>query len=295
VSVTPGHAYLFNVVVTNQAGATSVYEPKGEFVDTALVNYFPFEQSTQGGISDDVVTTSGFGGNYLVVAQYNGSSGGGSGLAGVANTGSPGMDRFGNIGLAWSFSASDTDCVMTQSLLSSTVTGTQARTITFWTNTGVSQNPNVTVPVSYGWHNGGSASHFGIYGTGGGDWNLWAYGEDSVTSFLVSAAIPVWQFWALTYDPGTNKFTGYSSSTSSDPTSHQYQPSIALNTDHTPLFIGCGIDAPGSIAQLTHYLTGQVDDVRVFKRVLCDGTGTNGCSSTSANEIAALFHVSQVQ
>ena len=50
ISVPTGHAYFFNVVVSNMTATQAAYAAKGEFADPALLNYMPFEATT-----DDVV------------------------------------------------------------------------------------------------------------------------------------------------------------------------------------------------------------------------------------------------
>ena len=115
LSVTAGSVYQFNVYVTNLASNTAPYVPSGLLVDSSLLHYYPLQNSLT-----DVVSW-----NTLVAATY----GTGSGTAGSYIN-----NRYNFASSVMSFTGSN--CVVSTSTLSTSVTRQNSRAISFSSKTG---------------------------------------------------------------------------------------------------------------------------------------------------------------
>ena len=270
LTIAAGHAYYLNIIVTNPAGSSALYSAKAEFLDPSEVAYFPLE-----GNGNDVT-----GSNNFTAASYNGTT---------ATAGAYGTDRFGNSSAAYNFGSNNTGaCLMTGTNISSSVTGTSARSVAFWMSP---VDAGTTFdPFSFGESQAARGEHFGLrYDTGQTLYGIWGYGDDYYSTAGLTTG---WQFWVVTYSGGTGSPIGaiYRNGTQAL-LNTSFSPDY--NTAGTPFFLGCDIDGSlGTSGSLGHWFSGSISAVRIFSRVLCDGTGTNGCAS-STDEIANMYNSSR--
>ena len=234
--IAAGNFYYINIVVQDEVGNKNVYDPLGEYFDAGQVAYYPFS-----GSAVDVVAA-----NNLVVANLTPATGTTLTLPFAT------LDRFGHPASAYSFAPTATASQCLQSTTNIGITGTAARTVSFWV-----QSANTTTPatqrVPFAWGDGSAAgSSFGVYETGiGNNWTAWLGGAsvgDTGTAVTTS-----WEHWVIGYD-GANVLTYKNGAavTSS---------ALAANTLDGLLYVGCAANPAGTL--VNPYL-GKIDDLRIF-------------------------------
>lgn len=238
--LTAGHTYYINVVVQDEEGNKAVYDPLGEYVHANQLAYYPFS-----GNGNDVA-----GANNFVVPLI-------TGIAAPTLT----LDRFAHVASAYNFAPTTTTSHCLQSTANVGITGSAARTISFWV-----QSANTTTPstqrVPFAWGDGSIAgSNFSVYENGiGSSWMVWLGGSTTVSTTPIVTTN--WEHWVIGYD-GTDIFAYQNGvAVAAPPTT------FVAGTAASPLYVGCGANPAGT---LVNPYMGKIDDLRIFD-VLLDGT-----------------------
>ncbi len=237
-----GEAYMFNVVVSDEAGNESVYQPVGELFGRALRIFYPFNY---GGL--DVSPNANN-------AYVNGTT------PPVHTT-----DRFGFATSAYHFSGNSADGQIVISANPIGVSGVTPRTLAFWIKAGTSTaTASAAVIAAWGSTTANSQVFGSYFGTTNGSLNFWGYYNDVVTGELVSSG---WEFWAFAYDGGT-VLRCFKNGVRLSP------PALASALSTVDGRIGIGAQ-PGTItAGSAVPYVGDIDDVRVYSVVLSDSEMT---------------------
>ncbi len=225
--LTSGNSYYFNVVATDANNNSAIYNPLGEYFDSALTLFYPFNGNS----------------NDISLLANNGT---------LYNSPSLVPDRFNFSNSAFSFSNSSTNVFSagsTQYLTSSSNLTINASPVTlaFWFLGTSGHTYNGDRIISLGTNASGSKV-LGIYPNNSNIFAAWINGPDITTG--VSLSTSAWQFWVLVLD-GTN-LTVYENGT------QVLQTSDTNNLGSTyPLIIGASPNHDSSA-------TGTLDDVRVW-------------------------------
>lgn len=236
--ITTGSAHYINVVVEDEDGNKTLYEPLGEFFHNNQVSYYPF-----GGNTNDVTATS----NHLVVAVDPALPA----LALPTVT----SDRFLHAGSAYSFNPATPQCL--QSTSDMVITGNADRTVSFWVQS--SNTPSGTTRAAFAWGNeSGNGTSFGFRESGlATNWTVWL-GTGSISTGTLATSS--WEHWVVSS-------TGGSVSTYKNGTAVNSAAAATVNTA-TPslLYVGCGRVGAGT--SLGNLYQGNIDDVRIFNSFL---------------------------
>lgn len=233
--IVAGNTYYFNIVVLDEEENKALYDPLGEYFQSALVSYYPFN-----GNSSDVAAAA----NHLVVA---------TGLALPVLT----LDRFGHPGSAYNFNPTTPQCLQSTSNVG--ITGNASRSVSFWVRS--SNTPAGTVRAPFAWGNGSAnGSNFGVFESGvGANWIVWLWGTANVST---GAAVTTdWEHWVIGYDSAADRVYTYKNGVV---VNNGTVPTVVANTVDTLLYVGCGLEA----GVLSYPYQGYIDDVRIYNQLL---------------------------